>query len=484
VKDYKIGHTPLNITAVEIKKLASKLKPKLCQGEDGIPMKIVKDLSLANPELFVNLFNSCCMSGIPTSWKIAIVKPLHKKGPKDSIANYRPFSNLSSISKLFEKIILARIDALGELDGSFQHGFKKNRSTTSAMLELQDFIATELDKNKIVGTYSIDLSAAFDLLRPDIFLETIREKIPLGIMQVLMDFTSNRSFKVDVHGIMSKQKELSVGCVQGSILGPRLFTLYLSQLASKLPKEVHVVSYADDTYVSTSGHNMIDLKNSLVETMLQHDAYLKTIGMVTNVSKTELTYFSRSDVQDTIPLLVGNDFVKPQKTLKVLGITFDHDLSWNSHTSKVKQKASMALRKLKFLGKYVNLNGMRKIITTHLFGMMYYASVVWLSELSTYKTIRILESIHYKGLRTAIKDYYMLLSRDRLNDIFQRATPLKWMKYATAKAAINMLQQDSEGPPIASILRSKLYINDRIQTEYQSMIPLDSRLDETHSTTD
>lgn len=229
---------------------------------------------------------------------------------------------------------------------------------------------------------------------------------------------------------------------------------------------------------------MIDLKNSLVETMLQHDAYLKTIGMVTNVSKTELTYFSRSDVQDTMPLLVGNDFVKPQKTLKVLGITFDHDLSWNSHTSKVKQKASMALRKLKFLGKYVNLNGMRKIITTHLFGMMYYASVVWLSELSTYKTIRILESIHYKGLRTAIKDYYMLLSRDRLNDIFQRATPLKWMKYATAKAAINMLQQDSEGPPIASILRSKLYINDRIQTEYQSMIPLDSRLDETHSTTD
>jgi len=70
------------------------------------------------------------------------------------------------------------------------------------MLELQDHVATELDKNKIVGTYSIDLSAAFD------FNQMLKEKIPLNIMQVLMDFMSDRSFKVDVQGIMSKPKPL------------------------------------------------------------------------------------------------------------------------------------------------------------------------------------------------------------------------------------------------------------------------------------
>jgi len=463
--NYKIGHTPLNITINEIKEAASKLKPKLCQGEDGITMKVVRDLSLVNPGLFVDLFNSCCRTGIPSAWKTAIVKPLHKKGPKDLIANYRPISNLSSISKLFEKIILARIDALGELDGSFQHGFKKNRSTTSAMLELQDFVATELDKNKIVGTYSIDLSAAFDLLRPDIFLQTLREKIPLNIMQVLMDFMSERSFKVDVHGIRSKPKGLSVGCVQGSILGPRLFTLYLSQLTNNLPVDAHVVSYADDTYVSISKDSLNDLKPSLIQTMLQHDAYLKTIGMVTNVSKTELTYFSRTDQNDTAPLVVGNDLVKPQKSLKVLGLVFDHDLSWTTHSGKLKQKAALALRKLKFLSRYVDQNGMKKIITTHLFGMLYYSSVVWLNELSTYKTIRTLESIHFRGLRIAAKDFFMLLSKERLYDIFGRATPTKWMKYSNARAAINMLQQGNEGPPISASIRSKLYINDRNQNK-------------------
>jgi len=157
----------MDITSDEVTKAAKKLKPKLCHGEDNIPMKVIKDLAIQLPGLFALLFNSCCEMGIPEDWKVAIVKPLHKSGPKDLVTNYRPISNLNSVSKLFEKVILGRLDGLGELDGKFQHGFKKNRSTTTAMIELQDYISTELDKGKIVGTYSIDLSAAFDLLRPD-----------------------------------------------------------------------------------------------------------------------------------------------------------------------------------------------------------------------------------------------------------------------------------------------------------------------------
>jgi len=458
--DYKIGHSPLQITENEIQKASKLLKSKLCQGDDGIPMKIIKDLSHVNPGLFVDLFNSCCTSGIPTSWKIAMVRPLHKSGSTEAVTNYRPISNLNSISKLFEKIILARIEALGELDGSFQHGFKKNRSTTTAMLELQDYVATELDKNRIVGTYSIDLSAAFDLLRPDIFYQTLKDKIPLNIMQVLMDFLTERSFRVMVSDVKSNPRNLSVGCVQGSILGPRLFTLYLSELANNLPKETHIVSYADDTYVSLSSENMTDLKPALSNVMLNHDAYLKSIGMVTNVSKTELIFFSRAKIDDLTPLQVGTDQVIPKKSMKVLGVQFDCDLGWNSHASKLKRKSAMTMRKMRFLSKYIGQEGMKKVITTHMFGMLYYASIVWLNELTAYKIVRTLESIHYKCLRIAVKDYYATLSRQRLDDIFNRATPCQWMQYSNAKHAISMLTCDN-APPISSIIKNKLYVNDR-----------------------
>jgi len=121
----------------------------------------------------------------------------------------------------------------------------------------------------------------------------------------------------------------------------------------------------------------------------------------------------------------------------------------------------MAKSKLRFLRKFIDHQGMKKVITTHLFGMLYYASVVWLNELTTVKIMNILDSIHYKGLRIAAKDYYMTLSRQRLDEIFNRATPYKWMQYSNSKLAITMLAQDQDGPTISASLRSKLYVNDR-----------------------
>jgi len=86
--------------------------------------------------------------------------------------------------------------------------------------------------------------------------------------------------------------------------------------------------------------------------------------------------------------------------------------------------------------------------------MIYYASPVWLNELTTFRVFNTF--IHYKGLRIAAKDYYTILSCDRIDQIFNR-----WMKYSNAKLALSLLWQAQQGPPITSILKGKLYINDR-----------------------
>jgi len=68
-------------------------------------------------------------------------------------------------------------------------------------------------------------------------------------------------------------------------------------------------------------------------------------------------------------------------------------------------------------------------------------------------------------LRIAAKDYFTLLSRDRIDDIFNRATPIKWMKYSNAKLALSLIAQGQEGPPITRMLEEKIYINDRNQNK-------------------
>jgi len=460
--DYNKGTSTLTITAEEIKQASKLLKSKYCQGEDGIPMKVVKDIGCTRPDMLVSLFNNCCKKGLPKRWKTAIIIPLHKNGPKTQLTRYRPISNLDALSKLFEKVILKRLDILGELDGQFQHGFKQKRSTTTAMLELQDHLATKLDEGKIIGTYSLDLSAAFDLLRPDIFYKQMKNTLPADILNVLMDFLSGRHFQVQIGNKRSKERLLKVGCVQGSILGPRLFTLYISHLQSMINEDTSVISYADDTYVSVSAKTLPEVKLKLTEQILRHNEMLKEVGMVTNVSKTKLIYFGRKPIMDMEPLEINGDLITPTSTMKVLGVLFDNNMGWNSQLEKVLNKAKIVIKKMNFLRKYVNQDGMKRILTSHFYGLVYYATPVWLGKFTPERSWKLLESAHYRALRATVGDHLKLWTKKELDDTLGRATPKQWMEYCTCKTAIQLMNLKEKGPPMSMQLINQQYINDRL----------------------
>ena len=109
-------------------------------------------------------------------WKVSKIIPLFKKGAKNEATNYRPISNICSIGKLFEKWIQLRINQLEEdnnisLTGTKQHGFKKLHSTQTAMLDIQNQIAEQVDETNYVAMVSLDLSAAFDVVNHTLLLK-------------------------------------------------------------------------------------------------------------------------------------------------------------------------------------------------------------------------------------------------------------------------------------------------------------------------
>jgi len=424
-------------------------------------MRIVKDFAVKNPNFLLPIFNLLPQLGMPRRWRTAVINPLHKNGSKTKVTQYRPISNLDSLSKLYEKMIMERLNQFKDIDGSFQHGFRANRSTTTAMLEIQDFISGSLDSGKIVGSYSLDLSAAFDLLRPEILLHNLREILPNGLTSILMDFLSHRNFSVEVEGIRSRSRDLKVGCVQGSILGPRLFTIYMRKLEQLITSSnYNLTAYADDTYVSIAGKDVNDIKTKLEEMMTRHDDFLQSVGMKTNVSKTELIFFSRKNI-NAPTITVKNNVITPTKTLKILGIKFDQNLMWDTHLKEVRKKAMLVINKLKFLSKFLTKESMKKVVTSHFFGMIYYSSPVWLTEISSAQHWKILNSLHYRALRSAARDFTFRWSKDDLNTYFKRATPLKWMRYSCCKMAISLYNLGVDGPPLTSKMRAAAYINDR-----------------------
>ncbi|CAB4037501.1 Hypothetical predicted protein, partial [Paramuricea clavata] len=98
-------------------------------------------------------------------WKVAKVTPIYKSGEKSDCGNYRPISVISTIAKIFEKIVYTQIlDYLNEncIISPNQSGFRSLHSTETALLSLTNEWLINMDQGLINGVLFLDLKKAFD----------------------------------------------------------------------------------------------------------------------------------------------------------------------------------------------------------------------------------------------------------------------------------------------------------------------------------
>ena len=146
--------------------ILSKLEGKTCSGPDKIPQKMLKSLAFELSYPLTRLFNLSYATGtVPQIWKDAIVVPVHKKGSKCVVGNYRPISLTSELVKVMEiKIrskMLSHLSAHGVLTDS-QHGFRSMRYTVSQMLCCLNKWTKALDEHKRTDVIYLDIATAFD----------------------------------------------------------------------------------------------------------------------------------------------------------------------------------------------------------------------------------------------------------------------------------------------------------------------------------
>merc|ERR1711954_372892 len=188
----------------------------------------------------VKIFNLSINTGIyPNSLKIAKVIPIFKSGSKNSVNNYRPISILSTINKIFEKIIYSRlvnyIDKF-KLLYKYQFGFRKNHSTEHALIELTDQIKSNIGENKLSCGIFIDLSKAFDTVNHEILLGKLEHYgIKGNTLTLLKSYLSDRKQYVQIEKSKSQTRSISCGVPQGSVLGSLHFVLFINDLPACCP---------------------------------------------------------------------------------------------------------------------------------------------------------------------------------------------------------------------------------------------------------
>ena len=198
---------------------------------DGIINEILKCCSPVIEPAIAAAFNKCIEERtFPKCIKIAKVITICKKGDKRKPENYRPISLLSSISKVFEKLLQLRMIKFcgknSNISGN-QYGFRSKRSCIDAIVFITEFIRTESDRKFLGQACFIDLQKAFDTLDHNILLQKMEKYGYRGpIHDMIKSYLSGRWQYVDTNGKETNQKRITTGVPQGSILSFPLPTLY------------------------------------------------------------------------------------------------------------------------------------------------------------------------------------------------------------------------------------------------------------------
>ena len=131
------------------------------------------DYSIAGPLHHV-ITLSIMQQKLPSSWKYTKLVPLQNKLSPLLRENYRPVAILSPLSKVLEKAIYEHIYDYFERNKLFNsslHGYRRGRSTMTALLSMYDKWVKAASKERVSGVALADLNAAFDLVSPSLLIQ-------------------------------------------------------------------------------------------------------------------------------------------------------------------------------------------------------------------------------------------------------------------------------------------------------------------------
>lgn len=370
--------TDIIVTKQAVKEKLNNLKPNKAQGPDNLPPRVLKELSseLAAPLCY--LFNKSIQSGmLPLEWKTGEVTAIFKKGTKSDPGNYRPVSLTCVTCKVLESIIRDEIVKFFEdydLYANCQHGFRKNRSCMTQLLQVMEDFTKYFEKGESFDILYLDFKKAFDSVPHQRLLIKLQSYgISGNLYKWIEDFLKNRTQRVRVGDSYSSTSDVLSGIPQGSILGPILFTIFINDLPEGIHSCCHI--FADDTKIYNSANNHTILQNDI--NLLQK--WAEKWCLFFNESKCKVMHAGKKNPKFTYSMQTKDEpiIIAECEEEKDLGVTFDSLLKFNSHINNAIIKANKILglikRSFDFIDEDVIINLYKSLVRPHL----EYGNLIW-----------------------------------------------------------------------------------------------------------
>jgi retron-type reverse transcriptase len=215
----------------------------------------------------------------------------------EEITNYRPVSLLTTISKIFEKILYTRLlKILKEQNILYisQFGFRENNSTYMAIISLLDKIIEALDSGRVAIGIFIDFSKAFDTVNHSILLDKMEHYGIRGTAKGrVASYLRDRQQYCTYLDSKSTMKTMKCGVPQGSILGPLLFLLYINDMGEIFNKFTPIL-FADDSNLVATGKDTKEIESIANQELPILIDWLQANRLSNNIKKTHVMNFGNS----------------------------------------------------------------------------------------------------------------------------------------------------------------------------------------------
>ena len=402
---------------------------KAC-GVDNVYAEHLKHLGPGAKDTLLRLTNSSFRTGVlPRRWLQSIIVALLKNGkPSDIPASYRPVSLTSVICRCVERMIANRLVHYLETHGCLpdeQSGFRKTRSTVDQLAALVDVIVeafnTRMRRAEVSGNETsgrvlavfVGWMKAFDKVDHGLLISKLRlMQVPHTIVRWIANFLQDRTANVRVGTSYSRTKRTTCGVPQGSVLGPILFIIFMSDLSRLLRTlpGVHHGFFADDLTLCTTGMTAQEAVPPMQRALDVITTWSRRNFLPVSLDKTEYMVFSRSNhsEQDVADLGLTLDGVAVKRAdlstdtaLRYLGVRHDHFLHFGHHIDYLESNAADRLAQLAAACGSdwgPTSHDIRTFFCGHVLSVLTYGAEVWYPKLARSNVDRI-DGLMHRGMR-------------------------------------------------------------------------------------
>ena len=233
----------------------------------------------------------------------------------------------------------------------YQCGFRKGFNVQHYLLAMLEKWKKTVDTKKVFGALLADLSKAFVWLPHDLIIAKFSAYgFSLPALNPIQNYLVNRKQRTKINDSYSPWSGILFGVPQGSIMGPLLFNIFLSDLLL-IVKDVNIASYVDDNTLYDSCDTIKEIISSLQSSSRKPFQWLSDNQMKSNTEKCHLVM----SIDQSVNFQLGGSLIERSDCEKMLVVKIYYKLHFDKHVKTLSSKADNKLTALARATPYMSL---------------------------------------------------------------------------------------------------------------------------------